>query len=59
MDPYVKDPNSNHLLVGMGPICTTANLGDVVFNENYEDHNSVKAANDQSEKIPGSDPTFR
>jgi hypothetical protein len=46
MDPYVKDPDSNHLLVGMGPICTTANLGDVVFNENYEDHNSGKAAND-------------
>lgn len=38
LEPYNQDQDSNHLLVGMGPVCKTANLGDVVFNPNYEDY---------------------
>lgn len=42
MEPHVKDENSDHLLVAMGPACQTANLGDVVYNKNYEGFNANK-----------------
>lgn len=43
MEPFVND-QSDHLLVAMGPACKTANLGDVVWNEDYEDFNKNKKA---------------
>lgn len=43
----------------MGPVCTTANLGDVAFNKEYADFNQEKNDRDVSDHIPGFDVTFR
>ena len=37
----------------MGTICTTANLGDVVFNKEYQGYNQNKESKDQSSQIEG------
>ena len=43
----------------MGPVCTTANLGDVAFNKNYADFNQEKKDRDVSSEIPDFYYTFR
>lgn len=38
----------DYLQVGIGPICKTAHLGDMVYNTNYDHYNSNLAPNDTS-----------
>lgn len=40
LDPYAQDMDAEHLMVALGQVCKTANLGDVVFNDKYVDYNS-------------------
>ena len=48
LEPYEKDPTTPYLLVGMGPICKSANLGDVIFNDKYDEYQDDKINDDQS-----------
>ena len=47
----------DYLQVGIGPICKTAHLGDIVYNKNYEHFNSKMEANDTSNST-GADVLF-
>ena len=60
LEPYESDPtNVNHLYVGLGPICPTANLGDIVFNQQYDKYNANKVNSDSSEPIPGAEVNYK
>lgn len=52
MESYYN-ARTDYLEMGVGPICKTANLGDVVYNDNYKFYNKTLDAGDQSEPIPG------
>ena len=54
---WYGSPEDGHLSVAFGPICPTAYLGDVVYNENYAHYNWSAGDNDISTKI--ADVTMR
>lgn len=58
--PYETDPTSvNYLYVGIGQICPTANLGDIVFNQKYDKYNANKINFDKSTPIPDASVDFK
>jgi len=57
MESYYNS-RTDYLEMGIGPICKTANLGDIAYNKKYKYYNNQSIESDKSTEIPGAQVIF-